>query len=253
MLEVHGHPRVAALLQESHGEHEGRRIAGGGPGAARVVAAHHAHVPVAVELHRQVVAEPRGRLLGRALAPASHDEVDRGPAAPVLRGIPPARAGHRRRGGPRPAEYGDVAASWQLDVDRIVGSFEEVVALERPPEASRLNPDDGVDGGVEVPPAPEDPDRDRGLGQAVRSPRERLLDDEAEEVAGSGRTVEVAAVEDSLEALENVPRLGIGAGGRDRRFMVHDVRLARGGRDRALCGHRAAFSSPGGIPRRKSL
>ena len=212
VLEVHGHPRVAAFLQESHGEQESRCFAGGGLGATRVVAAHDAHVPVAVELHRQVVAEPRGSLLGLALAPGSHEEVDRGPADPVLHGIPLARRGLRRLGGPLPAEDGDVAAPRQLDVHRIVGSFEEVVALERPTEASRLYPDDGVDDGVEVLPALEDLERDRGLGQALRSPREGLLDDEAEEVAGSGRTVEVAAAEDPLQATQNLLDLGRGLG-----------------------------------------
>ena len=63
---------------------------------------------------------------------------------------------------------------------------QEVVPLERTPQAARLDPDDGVDGGVEVPPAAEDLDRDRGLGQAVLSARERLLDDEADEIPGPG-------------------------------------------------------------------
>jgi hypothetical protein len=221
--EMHGHPRVAVLLEEVAGELEAPPFARRGREAAQVVAQRDAHVPVPVQLDRQVVHEPRRSLVRPALTVASgpHAEDDRGPAARTLHGVHAARPRFRRFGGSRPSEDRDVAASPQLKAHGVGGSLEEVVPLERAPQAPRLDADDGVHRGVEVRPPAEDPRGDRRLGQAVRVAGQCLFDDETDERPGAGGGVEIAAREDALEAVEDLLDQGRGTG-RRRPDLVHD-------------------------------
>jgi hypothetical protein len=55
----------------------------------------------------------------------------------------------------------------------------------------------GVHQRIEVVPPAEDGGGDGGLGQAVAPPGHRLLDDEAQELAGPAGGVEIGAGEDS--------------------------------------------------------
>ena len=138
--EAHGHARVAVTLQELPAEREARPPAGGGRELAQLLLQDHAHVPVAVELHRQVVDEQSGRLVAPFLrpAPGTQAEHDRGPAAPVLQGLRSVRSGLRRIGSSRPSQQRDVAASRQLEADRVAGSPEEVVTLNATAGARRF-------------------------------------------------------------------------------------------------------------------
>jgi hypothetical protein len=219
---------MAVALQEVSGERECRAVSAGGGEAVQLRLEDDAHVPVAVELHRQVVHEPRGRLAGPALPIGSEPQADHdgGPATRLRRGLLSPDRGLRSVGQPCPAQEGDVAAAREQDAHRVLGPPEQVVALERPPQAPGLDADDRVGGGVEVRPAPEDLDRDRGLGQALLSSGERLLDDEADEGPGAGRGVEIAARQDPLHATEDVPGVGSRLGGYGP-ALVHDREPSR--------------------------
>jgi hypothetical protein len=166
-----------------------------------------AHVLVTAELGRELLAEPSGRRLRRgAREGLDHDD---GPVVHAER-----RLGGGRRmpdrplGGRRPSQERNVAAPGQLDPHGVVVAREQVVTLERAPQAYRLDANDGVDARIEVVWPLEHQPGDRDLAQPRRLAGQRLLDDVAQELARPGRRVEVDARE---EPLESAPH-GVGFG-----------------------------------------
>ena len=166
-------------------------------------------------LDGQVIQEAGRRVV--ELRVGKTDALDGGEdGGPVVRGGLRAcgTAGvHRFLGRGRPPRDGHVGTPRQLDPEEIPGPREQVVPLERTPQAARLDPHDRVHRGVEVRPAVEDSPGDRRLGQALLPPGESLLDDVAEERPGAGRGIEVRAGEDPLQFLQDLAHLGDGDGG----------------------------------------
>ena len=149
----------------------------------RLASEHDADVPIPAQLDSQVVQEPGGRVVEvRVRKDATADAGDDG--GPVIdgpRGVLHARRARRSSERDRPPQDGRVRAPRQLDPHRVRGSHQEVVPLEGTPQPARLDPHDGVHGGVEVLPAAEDRRGDRRLGESLPALGERLVDDVAEE------------------------------------------------------------------------
>src|SRR6185503_2776138 len=104
---------------------------------------------------------------------------------------------------PGPAEDRDIRATGQIDANGVVLPGEQVVALERPPQASRLDPNDRVDSRVEVLAASEHAGGDRRLREVVGAAGQSFLDDEADEVARARGGVEVTARQNPVELFED--------------------------------------------------
>ena len=157
---------------------------------------------VATELERKLLAHPLGHRLelGVGLPRLEGDEH---------RGRPPVSHVCRRRPGlerlrwigrrDEDAERGHIAAFGKLDPQDVLPTREQVVPFQRPPQATRLDPHDRVDDGVEVLGSAEDRGGDRDLRELVAAAGERLLHDEAQELARALRRVEVGSLEDQLQ------------------------------------------------------
>ena len=173
VLESSDQAEASPVLREAAGEGEACAARRGGLPGVRLAPEHDAHVPIPAQLDGQVVQEPGGRVVElRVRKDATADAGDDG--GPVIDG-PPRRAPRSARSsvlraGPPTSGRATYAAPRQLDPHRVRGSHEEVVPLERTPQPARLDPHDGVHGGVEVLPAAEDRRGDRRLGESLPAP-----------------------------------------------------------------------------------
>ena len=197
--EANADPQAALDLADTPTQREARAATRGPVRVAPPAAEDDVHVLVAAELGRQVLAQGsrRPRIPRGAVEGLDHDD---GPVVQVARRL---RVGRRRPdrplGGRRPSQGRNVAAPGQLDPHGVVVAREQVVTLERAPQAHGLDANDRVEARVEVVPPPEHPPGDRDLAQLSRPAGHRLLDDVANEVPRPGRSVEVNAREEPLE------------------------------------------------------
>jgi hypothetical protein len=197
--ETHAHPLAASDFADGPAQREVCAATRGPVRVSAPAAEDDVHVLVAAQLGRELLSKQgtRPRLLRGAFEGVDHDD---GPVVPVG---PRRRAGGRMPdrplGGRRPSQDRDVAAPGQLDPHGVVAAREQVVALERAPQAHRLDADDRVEARVEIVRALEDPPGDRNLAQLRRAASQRFLDDVTQEVTRPGRCVEIGAGEEPAE------------------------------------------------------
>ena len=148
--ETHAHLLAAVDLAEAPAHHE---VCAAARGPVRVLASaaeDDVHVLVTAELGRELLAEEGGRLRSarRLSKPrtTTTGQSSRSCCRPRVGGRMP----DRPLGGRRPSQDRDVAAPGQLDPHGVVAAREQVVALERAPQAHRLDADDRVEARVEI-------------------------------------------------------------------------------------------------------